>query len=210
MALNTYSALRTSIADWLNRDDLTAVIPDFIALAEAQIERRIPIQKLVKRATATVDTAFFAVPSDFISAKSLILTSTSPAQPLVFISQDEMDAKKWIYTTTGKPQYFSAVGGQFEVLPAPDTGYTGELTCVAKLEKLSDSVASNWLLTQFPDVYLYGSLLQAAPYLRDDERIAVWGSLYEKAIEEMIVQDQRASFSGGRLAMTVKPTRVIP
>ena len=92
MALNTYSALRTSIADWLNRDDLTAVIPDFIALAEAQIERRIPIQKLVKRATATVDTAFFAVPSDFISAKSLILTSTSPAQPLVFISQDEMDA----------------------------------------------------------------------------------------------------------------------
>jgi hypothetical protein len=210
MALDTYTNLKTSIADWLNRDDLTAVIPDFISLAEAQIERRLPIQKLVKRATATVDTPFFAVPADFVSAKSFILTSTAPVQQLIQLTQDEVDSKKTLYTTTGKPTYFAFVGGQIEVLPAPDTGYTGELTYVAKLEKLSGAVASNWLLTQYPDVYLYGSLLQAAPYLRDDERIAVWGGLYEKAIEEMIVQDQRASFSGGRLAMTVKPTRVIP
>lgn len=210
MALSTYTELKTSIADWLNRDDLTAVIPDFVSLAESQIERRLPVQKLVKRATATIDTPFFAVPADYVYAKSLILTSASPTQQLVFISQDEMDAKKVILLTTGKPRYFTAVGGQFEVLPAPDGSYTGELTYVARLEKLSGAVASNWLLSQYPDAYLYGSLLQAAPYLRDDERIAVWGSLYEKAIEEIIVQDQRASFSGGRLAMAVKPTRVIP
>ncbi len=210
MALNSYSALKSSIADWLNRDDLTAIIPDFVSLAEAQLERRLPTQKMVKRSTATIDTPFSALPSDFLSAKSLVLTSTAPVQPLVFLTEDEIDAKKYVYRTTGKPQYFALVGNQIEVLPAPDTGYTAELTYIATLAKLSDSNVSNWILARHPDVYLYGSLLQAAPYLRDDERIAVWSSLYQAAIADMILQDERAAFSQGRAAMTVKPTRAIP
>jgi hypothetical protein len=210
VALNSYSALKSSIADWLNRDDLTAIIPDFVSLAEAQLERRLPTQKMVKRSTATIDTPFSALPSDFLSAKSLVLTSTAPVQPLVFLTEDEIDAKKYVYRTTGKPQYFALVGNQIEVLPAPDTGYTAELTYIATLAKLSDSNVSNWILARHPDVYLYGSLLQAAPYLRDDERIAVWSSLYQAAIADMILQDERAAFSQGRAAMTVKPTRAIP
>ena len=210
MALNSYSALRTSIGDWLNRDDLTAVIPDFISLAEAQMERRLPTQKMVKRANATIDTPFSALPSDFLSAKSLVLTSTAPVQPLVFLTEDELDAKKYVYRTTGKPQYFALIGNQIEVLPAPDTSYTAELTYVATLAKLSDSNTSNWVLERHPDVYLYGSLLQAAPYLRDDERVGLWSSQYQTAIEDMLLQNERAAFSQGRTAMTVKPTRVIP
>lgn len=210
MALNSYSALKSSIADWLNRDDLTSVIPDFISLAEAQLERRLPVQKMVKRSTATIDTPFSALPSDFVSAKGLVLTSTSPVQQLVFLSEDELDAKKVIYIATGKPQYFALVGNQIEVLPAPDTGYTAELTYVATLAKLSESNTSNWLLERHPDVYLYGALLQAAPYLRDDERIPVWSSIYETGIADIILQNERAAFSQGRSAMKVKPTRVIP
>lgn len=210
MALTSYSALRSSIADWLNRDDLTSVIPDFISLAEAQIERKLPTQKMVKRSTATIDTPFSALPSDFLAAKSLVLTATAPVRPLTFLTEDELDAKKYIYRTTGTPQYFALIGNQIEVLPPPDTGYAAELTYVATLAKLSDSNVSNWVLERHPDVYLYGSLLQAAPYLRDDERIGVWSSIYQNAINDMIVQDERASFSGGRLAMAVKPTRAIP
>lgn len=210
MALNSYSALKSSIADWLNRDDLTATIPDFISLAEAQLERRLPVQKRTQRSTATIDTQFSALPSDFVSAKSLVLTSTAPVQPLTFLTEDELDAKKSIYRTTGKPLFFALIGNQIEVLPAPDTGYTAELTYVATLAKLSDSNTSNWLLERHPDVYLYGALLQAAPYLRDDERVALWTPLYGQAIEDMILQNERAAFSQGRMAMTVRPTRVIP
>ena len=210
MALTTYSELKSSIADWLNRDDLTSVIPDFISLAEAQIERKLPTQKMVKRSSATLDTPFSALPSDFLAAKSLVLTATAPVQPLVFLSEDELDAKKYIYRTTGTPKYFALIGNQIEVLPPPDTGYAAELTYVATLAKLSDSNTSNWVLTRHPDVYLYGSLLQASPYLRDDERMAVWASQYQSAINDMLIQDERAAFSGGRLAIGVKPTRVIP
>ena len=210
MALTSYSELRSSIADWLNRGDLTAVIPDFISLAEAQMERRLPTQKMVKRANATIDTPFSAIPSDLLSVKSLVLTSTAPVQPLVFLTEDELDAKKYTYRSTGKPLYFALVGNQIEVLPAPDTGYTVEITYVATLPKLSDSNTSNWVLARHPDVYLYGSLLQAAPYLRDDERVGLWSSQYQSAIEDMLVQNERAAFSQGRTAMAVKPTRVIP
>ena len=121
MALTSYSELKSSLADWLNRDDLTSVIPDFISLAEAQMERRLPTQKMVKRADATLDTAFSALPSDFLSAKSLILTSASPVRQLAFLSEDELNAKKPVYNTTGKPVYFALVGNQIEGLPAPDT-----------------------------------------------------------------------------------------
>jgi hypothetical protein len=210
VALTSYSELRSSIADWLNRGDLTAVIPDFISLAEAQMERKLPTQKMVKRANATIDTPFSAIPADLLSVKSLVLTSTAPVQPLVFLTEDELDAKKYVYRTTGKPLYFALVGNQIEVLPAPDTGYTAEVTYVATLPKLSDSNTSNWVLARHPDVYLYGSLLQAAPYLRDDERVGLWSSQYQAAMEDMLVQNERAAFSQGRTAMAVKPTRVIP
>lgn len=210
MALASYNDLKSSIADWLNRGDLTAVIPDFIALAEAQLERRLPVERMVKRANATIDTPFSAVPADFVSAKSLVLTSTAPIQPLEFLSEDELDAKKYVYRTTGKPLYFTVIGTQFEVLPAPDTGYTAELTYIATLPKLSDSNTSNFILARHPDVYLYGSLMQAAPYLRDDDRVSMWASMYTQAIEDMLVQDSRAAVSQGRVSMKVKPTRVIP
>lgn len=210
MALASYNDLKSSIADWLNRDDLAAVIPDFITMAEAQLERRLPVERMVKRATATLDTPFSAVPGDFVSPKSLVLTSTAPVQPLEFLSEDELDAKKYVYRSPGKPLYFTVVGTQFEVLPAPDGEYTAELTYVGTLDKLSVSNASNWILARHPDVYLYGSLLQAAPYLRDDERVGLWAPLYAQAIEDMLIQDSRAAVSQGRVAMKVKPTRVIP
>ena len=210
MALASYNDLKSSIADWLNRDDLTAVIPDFITMAEAQLERKLPVERMVKRSTATIDTPFSAVPSDFVSPKSLVLTSTAPVQQLEFLSEDELDAKKTVYRSTGKPQYFTVIGTQFEVLPPPDGEYTAELTYVATLPKLSDSNPSNWILARHPDAYLYGSLLQAAPYLRDDERVGLWTQLYAQVIEDMLVQDSRAAVSQGRVSMKVKPTRVIP
>jgi len=77
----------------------------------------------------------------------------------------------------------------------PDTGYTGELTYYGKIPVLSDSNTSNWLLAYAPDLYLYGALLEATPYLKDDERLATWSSLYANSLGDMEVADQRASVS---------------
>ena len=204
MALTTYTELKTSIGDWLNRSDLTTAIPDFISLAEAQIERTLRTRQMIVRANASFDAQYGAVPSDFLEVKSLKLTSTNPQTPLSFLSIDALDAEMTKYTASGKPKFFGVVGGQFRIVPTPDANYTTELTYYAKLTKLSSSVASNWLLSSSPDIYLYGSLLQAAPYLQDDARIQTWATLYERALNDLQTADDRGSSSGGALLTRAK------
>jgi len=204
MALTTYTELKSSVADWLNRTDLTAVVPDFISLAEAQIERTLRTRQMIVRATASIDSEYSAVPSDFLETKSIKL-NTNPVTALQFESVDALDSlKSTTYIAAGKPQYFGIVGGQIRVLPVPDSTYTAELIYYAKLTKLSDSVASNWLLSQAPDVYLYGALMQATPYLKDDARISVWAALYARGLEELQVADDRGATSGGSIMMRAR------
>ena len=199
MALTTYTELKASIADWLNRSDLTSAIDDFISLSESQIERQLRTRQMIVRATATIDTEYGAVPGDFLETKSLKL-NTNPVTSMQFETMDSLDSlSNTTYISPGKPLYFTIVGGQIRVLPIPDGSYTAELTYYAKLTKLSSTNATNWLLTQAPDVYLYGSLLQAAPYLQDDARIQVWSSLYQAGIEQLQIADDRGSTSGGSL-----------
>jgi hypothetical protein len=204
MALSTYAELKTSIGDWLNRSDLTSVIPDFISLAEAQIERTLRARQMIVRANASFDAQYGAVPSDFLEAKSLKLTSTNPQSPLSFLSIDALDAEMTKYTASGKPRFFGVVGGQLRIVPTPDATYTTELTYYAKLAKLSSSNTTNWLLTSSPDIYLYGSLLQAAPYLQDDARIQTWATLYERALNDLQTADDRSASSGGALLTRAK------
>jgi hypothetical protein len=201
MALTTYNELKSSVADWLNRTDLTAVVPDFISLAEAQIERTLRTRQMIVRATASIDSEYSAVPADFLETKSIKL-NTNPVTPLQFESVDALDSMKGtMYLANGKPLYFGIVGGQIRVLPVPDSTYTAELTYYAKLSKLSSTNATNWLLTQAPDVYLYGALMQAAPYLKDDDRITIWATMYTRGLEELQVADDRGATSGGSILM---------
>jgi hypothetical protein len=204
MALTTYTELKTSIGDWLNRSDLTTAIPDFISLAEAQIERTLRTRQMIVRANASFDAQYGAVPADFLETKSLKLTSTNPETPLQFLSIDALDNEMTKYTASGKPKFFGVVGGQFRIVPTPDSNYTTELTYYAKLTKLSSSVASNWLLASSPDIYLYGALLQAAPYLQDDARIQTWATLYERALNDSQTADDRSASSGGALLTRAK------
>jgi hypothetical protein len=204
MALSTYAELKTSIGDWLNRSDLTAAIPDFISLAEAQIERTLRARQMIVRANASFDAQYGAVPADFLETKSLKLTSTNPQTPLQFLSIDALDNEASNYTASAKPKFFGVVGGQFRLVPTPDSNYTTELTYYAKLTKLSSTVATNWLLASSPDIYLYGALLQAAPYLQDDARIQVWSSLYDRAMSELQTADDRGASSGGALLTRAK------
>jgi hypothetical protein len=193
MALDTFSGLKTTIADYLNRDDLTSAIPSFITLAEAKFNRKLRVRQMVKRATATLDTQYFAFPSDFLQAKEFQL-NTNPITYLQYVTQNQGDyGSANNYIAAGKPQFYTIIGTQIQVIPTPDTGYTGELTYYGKIPALSDSNTSNWLLAYAPDLYLYGALLEATPYLKDDERLAVWSTLYANSLGDIEIADQRAS-----------------
>jgi hypothetical protein len=192
-----YAQLQSNIADFLNRTDLTAVIPTFIGLAESQMERALRVRQMIERSTAEIDTQYSALPADFLEAKTFKITSSRPIQPVEFVTPEQMDnAEQLSAGANGIPKYFTVVGNQIRVHPSPDATYDAELTYFSKLPKLSNSNTSNWLLMSSPDAYLYGSLMQSAPYLKDDERVAVWGTLYNTAIEAIKTADQNASASG--------------
>jgi len=205
MSVTNYGELKSAIGDFLNRSDLTSVIPTFIDFAEAEFNRTLRIRQMVTRAEAVIDTRFSAVPSDFIEAKDLVIVTGTPVTPLQFVTQQEMaQIRNEELTAAGKPQYFSVVGGQFEMCPTPDAEYTLEMSYFAKIDALTDDTDTNWLLTDYPDLYLYTSLMHSAPYLKDDERLAVWAQLATKAKEELIARDSSASFNGSTPVIRVR------
>lgn len=205
MAITNYGELKTAIGDFLNRSDLTSVIPTFIDFAESDFNRNLRIRQMVARAEAVIDTRFSAVPSDFIEAKDLVIVTGTPVTPLQFVTQQEMaQIRNTEITSAGKPKYFSIVGGQFEVCPTPDDEYDLEMSYFAKIDALENDSDTNWLLTDYPDLYLYTSLTHSAPYLKDDERTALWGSLANKVKEELIARDQSASYTGSTPKMRVR------
>ena len=90
MALVNYSDLKTSVADWLNRTDLTTTIPDFITLAEAGFNKEIRNRKMIKRATATIDSQYSAVPADWLQTVDFVIES-NPIVTLEFITNEQLD-----------------------------------------------------------------------------------------------------------------------
>ena len=186
MALSTYSELKTAIAGWLRRTNLTDQIPDFITLCEAQFNRRLRLSPMVERADAVLDTEYGALPGQMISPVRFIM-QTDPLTELRLVSAERLEAMKAARTleTSTKPEYWAIVGEQYQLYPAPGTAYTGQMTYWKKVPALSDASPTNWLLTEAPDLYLYGSLMQSAPYLRSDERIETWASFYRTAVGDL-------------------------
>lgn len=203
MAITTYSELKSAVADWLNRDDLTSAIPNFITMAEAQMNRQIRHRKMVTRATATLDTPYFAVPSDWKETIRFQL-NTNPVTPLVFVTPEQLTEDSQMYSAANQPMFYTTIGQQFEVLPQPDGSYEAELLYYAKIPSLSDAAPTNWLLTESPDIYLYATLIQSSPYLKEDERTAIWTSLYEKLVEDMRVADERARIGSSKLKARIR------
>jgi len=204
MALSTYSELKSSIAGWLNREDADtiAAIPDFIKIAETNMERSIRHWRQEKRATATIDTQYSALPADYIEGIRFNLDSDQ--RLIEMISSAEMQRNRFENSNTfGLPRYFSITGGQIEVFPTPDAEYTGELYYYSTIDALSDSNTSNWVLQYYPDVYLYGALVHSAPYLVDDARTQIWAALFSEAINAINSESEKAKFSGSGLRMKI-------
>lgn len=203
MPITTYSELKTSVADFLNRDDLTAVIPDFISLAEAQMERELRHYKMEKRSTAEIDSRYSEFPADFLEPIRFHLEEQSTRLELISLAE-MLDLREDFNDAQGRPTSYALTGNSIEVYPTPDGTYNGELLYYASIAKLSDANTSNWILSSHPDAYLYGALLQSAPYLKDDARIQVWSMLYAGAISSINTQSKRAKSGGSGLRLKIR------
>lgn len=196
MALTNYAELKTSIGDFLNRDDLTSVIPDFISLSEAQMNREIRHFRMEKRANANLDTQYTAIPNDFLQPIRFVITGAEISTIEQGSSMEISRLREQNSDTTGRPSRYAILDSSIEVFPTPDTTYNLELLYYEKIDALNDGNTSNWLLTNYPDAYLYGSLMHSAPYLAEDNRIQTWAALYQKAISDINSESERSKTGG--------------
>lgn len=192
----TYTELKNIIADELNRQDLTSVIPTFIRMCEASLNRDLRHWKMEKRATTTFNDRFHTLPADWLETMRIHLDT---GEPLTMISVDEMQVMR---PQDGKPTHYAHVAGEIELFPAPDNGYAGEIFYRGKLKGLE--IEENFVSDDHIDIYVYGSLIHSAPYLQDDQRIAVWLSLYQQALNSANAQSQQAKYSGTGLKMKLR------
>lgn len=203
MTITSYATLQSEIASWLNRDDLSSIIPTFIQFVEADVNSRLRHQKMVIRAQATSNQEYVQLPSDWLEAINIHIIDG--AQPLSYVTLDQADRinKQQIIT---KPSFFSIMDNALEIVPAPKSNIDIEMIYYGKIPALSNTNTSNWLLVKAPDLYLYGSLVHAAPYLLDDQRVGMFANMYNSRLESLALESDKAVHSGSPLVARTRKT----
>lgn len=183
MAVTDYSTLKTTVANYLHRTDLTANIPDFISMAEWRIARALRISQLLTTSTLSVTAAAAttALPTGFLEIANVKIANGAE---LSYVPPDRIDQ----VSGAGVPWVYSLVGANIMLAPSWTAGGSLTVTHWAKQTELSDSNTTNWYVTNAPDSLLYGALLESAPFLQSDNRITVWQQFFDQSIASLNAQ----------------------
>ena len=201
MALTTYTELKTSLANWLNRSDLTTEIgDDFIKLTEADLNSKLRVRAMIAQVNITVDAETAALPTDFLQIRNFYILSGQTKTPLVYTTPASMDTTSGT-STTGKPTTFTILGDTLRFSPKPDATYTAVMNYFKKFPALSSTNATNYILASHPAIYLYGSLFHAANFLGgiNPQQVSTWQQMYATSLERLELNDREDEYNGSPL-----------
>lgn len=200
MTISDNTSLKTAVASWLKRDDLTSNIPDFIQMYESQMNRELvlmepPHLSLEQKQTGTLTTNILALPTGYTGTKRLRLTNSGDNHLLTYKAPSQM--AKYESGCTDDPQFYTTIQGNLEIGASPDNSYTYEWIYDANLPSIT--LGSNWVIANAPDLYLYGTLLHSAPFLKNDTRIPIWSSIYATLLQQVEMVNTKNRQSGSPL-----------
>lgn len=184
--ITNYETLLTAVGDYLARDDLSTFAPNFVQNWEERFYRQ-PMNWgpwLESDLSVTLSSGQGAVPTDFLGLKYAYLEN-SPGRPLQRVSAQQLYREFPRDNGSGLPTLIARDKGYFVFGPEPDSDYELRGTYYAKPDLLrNDSDGINWIISNAPDLALYGALLEAEPFLKNDGRIAVWRDFYTDALAD--------------------------
>lgn len=203
MDLTNYTGVKAAVAKFLNRTDLTDDIPGFITLVEAQISR--VLRRTTIRATVGIFGASYALPASVKELRSLRLVTGSPSQdlPIVICTPEILAERRAGRSAVGRPTHAAVVAGSLLFVPACDQAYSLEMSYFEALVPLSSTNPSNNVLVEAPDLYLFGALKEATPFLEHDERAPLWETKYGTALEQLEAVREREEFNA-----SIRPMRL--
>lgn len=197
MSLDTYANLKTELAAWAGRSDLTSYLDSYIDMFEAWCNRNLRVRQMEGEATS-VASEYMDLPNDFVELRD-IQWQGSPRRQLSYVTPEYAD----LYDSSGAagtPRYYTIVGNQIRLVPAPDATTTIRISYWQKVPALSGSNTTNWLLTAFPDAYLYGCLLHARMFVSDEGRAAAIDAGWQRVMQELQASGRKSN-TGGSLAV---------
>jgi hypothetical protein len=199
MAISTYAELRAEVAEWLQRSDLSARIPVFVEMATARFNRELRAPEMETLVTTAADAEYTDLPVDFLQIRSI----ETNGDRMEYLAPEEFQAYVAKTSTPAVPVYTIA-DMSLRIYPAPSVSSTLTLKVLyyARIPELDSAGDTNWLLDAHPDVYLFGSLVEAAGFLHDDARMAVWDSRLQQAM--VLINRRGKQMTQGAASMTIK------
>lgn len=201
MSIASYAELQTAVAGWLNRGDLTAKIPDFILLGEKRIQREVRSPDMETAFSGAIASGVLAVPTDFLGWK-LVYVNAARIGVLQVKPLDALFQQYPARAADSQPKFIARDGANFQFGPFPDSNYTIKGTYYKRLTTVSSSW--NALATANPDLYLMATLCEAAPYIKDDGRVALWEGKYGAIVEAINAEAKEMEHSFGALRMAAR------
>lgn len=196
MSIQTYSDLQTAVTNWLQRANMAAIVPDLIMLGELRIFKECRIRVMESAFDETIASGVIPLPSDYLELKFAYLDSI-PSIPLKRAPGSQIYQQYPYRNSVGKPQMIGREGSNFIFGPYPDSDYTVKGIYYAR--PVSIQTEANALFLANPDLYLFAALCEAAPYLKDDNRIQLWEGKYNATLAQAQMADADEYGSGGGL-----------
>ena len=181
------------------RADISGTADDFIDLFEGWANRNLRVRQMEAEATAT-STEYIALPTDFLELRD-IQYQGSPRVQLEYVTPEYADRYD-SSGASGTPKYYTLVGNQIRLIPAPDASTDVRISYWQKVPALSGGNTTNWLLTDYPDAYLYGSLIHARVFVQDPAIAAYFKQAYDQVMAEIDRAGKRSNVGG---SMRVRP-----
>jgi len=201
MALDgTYAGLLASVPQWLDRTDFGAIVPDLVTLAEARIARDMRLRNQITTTVTntTAGTATIALPTGWLEFENLSL-NTTPGRSLSYETPEQLEQRFPSGYGSARPAAYTIIGLNLVLAPTPDDAYPVELVYYKKFDPLV-SAGTNWLMTNYPSIYLNACLAEAAAFLdQDDARIARWEAKYRAEVKSLASADDTSIRSGSAL-----------
>lgn len=199
MPFANYTELQAEIASWLNRADLSPTIPSFISLAEAHFDTVLRIRDQVAVVTVASVDGTAPLPADF--AEMITLFDSTRGVALEYLPPADALAAEQMGSTQEATRFYTVVGNTIRLVPRLVGNTDLSLAYYARVPKLGMAQPANWLLLRAPHLYLYGALVHTAPFLKDDARVAVWADFYQRGLDDLRLDNERAEFNGSPLTI---------
>jgi hypothetical protein len=181
MAITTYTELQSAIGNWLDHSLFTARIPEFITLFEATANRRLRVREQETSTSLTVTSGTATLPTDYLGWRRATMASS----PKIELEYVEPSYLQWAFpsNTGGDPLVFTIEASSIYIRPVTSDNLT--FLYYAKVPALSDSNPTNWLLTAHPDLYLFGSMVEAELFGVNDSRAPLWKARRDEIFDEI-------------------------